>query len=54
MFQLQREGRKDVWLRLDRRTAEEAGMTGLVLGMGVTAANDLVRIWRVQKTVIEN
>lgn len=45
IFQLRRARRKDVWLRLDRRTSEEAGTTGLILGLGVTEANDLVGVF---------
>ena len=44
IFQLEREGRKDVWLRLDRRTAKEAGTPGLVRGLGETPANDTVSL----------
>ena len=42
VMHLRREGHKDVWLRLDRRTDSNVGTFGLIARAGRTKANDLV------------
>jgi len=42
VIHLQREGRKDAWLRLDRRTDSSVGTMRLIARGGRTKANDLV------------
>lgn len=42
IFHLQRSGRTDVWLRIDRRRAEDVSIPALALRGGKTEANDVV------------
>lgn len=43
ILELQREGRKDVWLRLDRQRGENVSVLRFLAVSGVTKANDRVR-----------
>ena len=43
VIHLQRDERKDAWLRLDRRTDRSVGTTRLIVQGGVTESNDTVR-----------
>lgn len=42
VLELEREGKKNIWLRLDRRTAKPVGKIKFILNGGVTQANDTV------------
>lgn len=42
ILRLQRTGRRDVWLRLDRRRSAEVGLAAFSSELGVTRANDTV------------
>lgn len=42
VLELEREGRKWMWLRLDRRLGKNVSGMSLILASGVTSANDTV------------
>lgn len=43
VLELRRQGRKDVWLRLDRRRGEKISLLQFLAASGTTQANDRVR-----------
>lgn len=43
ILELRRQGRKDVWLRLDRRRGENVSLFRFLAVSGITKANDRVR-----------
>lgn len=43
ILELRREGRKDVWLRLDRRRGNKVSFFRFLAASGITQANDRVR-----------
>lgn len=47
VLELRREGRKDVFLRLDRRRGENVSVLRFIAVAGVTKANDRVRCKRI-------
>lgn len=42
LLELRREGRKDIWLRLDRRRGEGTSLLKFLSSVGITKANDRV------------
>lgn len=42
VLELTREGKKPIWLRLDRRLGKDVSRMSLILASGVTNANDTV------------
>lgn len=42
VLELEREGKKPVWLRLDRRLGKDVSKMSFILASGVTNANDTV------------
>lgn len=44
ILELEREGKKNIWLRLDRRRAKIDGTIKFLRGRGTTRANDTVRL----------
>lgn len=45
VLRIERQGKKGLWARLDRRPSKSRGLRGLMLGGGKTPANDTV-MWK--------